>query len=358
MAMTAIGGVLRIPSFDSVLTGSSGVFTWDTSTDVLSWVFKIPATGTIANVHYRVSGVTSPSMTHRIQLRTVSATTGLPSAAGTLYGSSTSITVSAATYSTNTNYTAAVNCTGATAGDVVALVFDLSAFTSGSFTQQQRYGGTIGGGVQNFPYQMTNTAASDVLAALTSNCFALEYSGDTYYPIAGMDAIVSAGSASTTVSNSGVTRRGNRFRPTVDMRAVGVWVGGDLDGDCYLRLRLQSDDSLLATATFDKDLRSTTSAADSYHQFDAGATVSLTAGLDYYITLEGNSATSCGIHSISSVPEAAMFGQLSGGATCYGTSYNASYTDASTQRYAIGLLVDAFDVGGGATTVYTGGVTF
>ncbi|MEG7660791.1 hypothetical protein, partial [Listeria monocytogenes] len=82
----------------------------------------------IDKIHYRIVSTASPVLTHRIELRTV--TSGSPSAAGVLYGSSTSITDAAVTAG---NKTAAVNAnSGVTIGDVAAIVFDLSAYTSGS----------------------------------------------------------------------------------------------------------------------------------------------------------------------------------------------------------------------------------
>ncbi len=343
--------------------GSGANFTFDTSTDVMAIIFQIPATGTISAVHYRVNGVSSPVMTHRVELRTVDATTGLPSAAGTLYGSSTSITVNAATYGAATNYTAAVNATGATAGDIAALVFDLSAFTSGSFTQTQRWGSVFqqtGIFTQAFPYQMTNTAASDVLAACSTNAFALEYGSDTYYPIFGINACVATATVVTnTVSNSGVTRRGNRIRSPIPRRICGIWIDGDLDGDCFLRARLAADDSILATATLDKDIRGIAGSGTQCRLFDAGATFSMAAGADYYALLEGNSATTDAIFSIATVPENAQLDQLDGGKFTYGTSYNSGYSDVSTSRYGIGFVYDQLSDGAGGSdrrSLMTGGI--
>lgn len=347
MTMTSIGSIEAYPaSQDLTWSGSSANATFDTSTDVLSVIFQIPATGTLSNIHYRIVSVSSPSMTHRIELRTVDGTTGKPNAAGTLYGSSSSVTVSAATYAANTNYTATVNAT-ATAGDVVALVFDLSAFTSGSFNQLMRFGGQLDGGVGQFPYQMTNTAAADVLAVLQINAFALEYGADTYYPL-NFTALVGT-VAQVTVSNSGVTRRGNRLRSAVPRRACGIWIEGDLDGDCFLRLRKQSDDSVLATVTVDASDRASGTAGKFEYLFDGGTTFNLVAGTDYYVLVEGNSATTDGIYLLSNVPENAQLDGLSGGKNTYGTSYNAGYTDVNTSRYSIGIIYDGLDDGAGGS---------
>lgn len=344
-----------IQAFPQIVVGYGGnnaAQTFDASTDLIFAVFQIPATGTLANVHYRVVANTAMTATLRIELRTLDTTTGLPNAAGTLYGSSTSITTT--TFTANTNFTAAVNATGATRGDMVALVFDLSAYTSGSFTLLTRatdmlaFSGSATG-ISNVPYQGANTTGATALAQWGFNGFGIEYGTDTYYPLyEGFTIVGTAGTA--TVSNSGTTRRGNIFRPKTPRRACGMVVFADLDGDALLRLRLASDDSILATATVDKDVRGTTAQQAARFLFDSSATVTLAAGTDYYMLLEGNSATSCTMNTIINIPEQAMLDMLPGGQNCYGVSYAGSYSTATTTRYAIGLLTDQEDDGTGGSS--------
>jgi hypothetical protein len=342
MTMTSVGW-MRYPTNDTSFPSGGGTQAMDAAGDLYAFIFRVPVTGTISNVHYRVVTNSAANMTLRTELRTVDATTGLPDAAGTLYGSSTSITTT--TFATNTNYTAAVNCTGATVGDLVALVFDISAFTSGSFTLLTRPVTVLIAG--NFPYNAANTTGSTAVGSTNISGFGLEYSGGVFYQHS-LFSCTSAPITTATVTNSGVTRRGNRLRPPVKMRAIGIWASLDADGDCLLQLRLQSDDSLLATATIDKDVRGTTGAgAFGEWLFDSGATVTLAAGTDYYAVVTGNSATATTCYQIASIPSNAMLDQLSGGKNCYGTSYNAGYTDVDTSRYAIGLVVDQYDDGAG-----------
>ncbi len=342
MTMVSTGEISRFPytQDESGIAAALLGFTFDTSTDQLSVIFHIAQTGTIANVHYRISTSTTPSCTFRCELRTVDATTGLPNAAGTLYGSSTSITQ---TNPTTGNKTAAVNCTGATAGDLVALVFDLSVYTSGSFVVVQRHAGAVAGGAGMFPYDALSTAGSLAVAINAFNTWALEYTGGLYYPLERNMIVATA--TTTTVTNSGVTRRGNRFRSTVPRRAVGVWVYLDMDGDVVLRLRLQSDDSILATATLDKDVRGGAAGGPIEVFFDARATYNLAAGVEYYVLVEGTTATAATIYSIINIPANAQLDQLNGGHNIYGTSYNSGYTDVDTSRYYIGILYDGLDDG-------------
>jgi hypothetical protein len=324
--------------------------TFDSASDALIAVFQILKSGTIDNVHYRINGVTSPVATHRIELRTVDATTGLPSAAGTLYGGSTSITVNAATYAAGTNYTAAINAT-VTAGDLVALVFDLSAYTSGSFTQLDRMGPYLGDAissnrVSSLPYGIRNTTGSNVLNSVMPGGFALEYSGGVFQPVTPLYVNFVGTASSVTVANTGTTRRGNKFRPPTKRRAIGIYGTFDLDGNVTLTLR-DSGGTLLATATPDKDVRGSTAISDGFWMFDSGTTVTLTAGSDYYVGMEGQDATGGIIYYATGVSNA-MLGCMPGGTTTYGFTYAGSYSDANTTLYAIGLLTDQEDDGASA----------
>lgn len=340
-----------------VSTNSGSVFTFDTSTDLESIIFQIPKTGTISNIHYRIAGTSSPVMTHRISLQTVNTSTGLPNGIGSLYGSSTSITVDASTYTGSTNYTAAVNCTGATAGDVVALVFDLSAFTSGSFTQQQRVAGTYSGDdwngpATNLPYCVQSTAGSTAktaAVAATLQCFALEYSGSVFVPIApgGFGFVGSVSSAA--VVNSGTTRRGNSFTPVTKRRAIGIYGEFKLSGNNLLRLRLASDDSILATATTNANIQVSASQGNQFYLFDSGATVTLTAGTAYYVTFEGGDASGGTIYFLQNAPSNGLLDIMPGGKNFYGVTYAGSYTTATTTRYALGLITDQEDDGTGGS---------
>jgi len=325
-------------------------FTFDASTDRMVAVFQILKSGTVDKVHYRINAVTSPVMTHRIELRTVDATTGLPSAAGTLYGSSTSITVDASTYAAGTNYTAAINAT-VTAGDLVALVFDLSAYTSGSFTQLDRIGPYLGDAASSnrqslVPYGIRNTAASDALNTFMPGGFLLEYASSTFHPVVPTYLNMVGTSSSVAVTNSGTTRRGNKFTPTVPRRAIGIYATLDLDGSVTLTLRLASDGSLLATATPDKDVRGSTSVTDGFWLFDAGATYNLAAGTAYYIGVEGQDATGATVY-YHTAPSAGALGCMPGGTNCFGFTYAGSYSDANTTIYALGLITDQEDDGTG-----------
>ncbi len=349
MAIVSLNGIGIYPdTSDLNWTDTGGQNqTFDGAADLMGPILHVPTTGTISKVHYRIATATSAVMTLRIELRTVDATTGLPNAAGTLYGSSTSITVA---NPTSGYKTAAVNCTGATAGDLVAVVFDLSAFTSGSFILQGASMGGAEGATSGFPLGAANTTGATAVTTFQNNSIALEYGTDTFYPLE-RNCVVGQISA-VTVTNSGTTRRGNIFRCPAPMRAVGMFIWGDLDGDCLLRLRKASDDSILGTATIDKDIRGTTGRMSAQVFFDARATATLAAATDYYALIEGNSATSSKVYGLSNIPTQAQQDQLAGGQNCYAVNYSGSYGTDINGRLAIGIMFDGIDDGSG---VFLGG---
>lgn len=354
MSMVDAPLALMPPRLGSYLAGTAVNFTFDGTADMLACVFQVPKTGTIDNVHYRIESVSGVTATHRIELRTVSATTGQPSAAGTLYGSSTSITVAASGYAATTNYTAAVNCTGATFGDLCALVFDLTGAPTGSFVQADRVGPFLGdvstGRTLAFPYGVRNTTGSGTLGVPVGQ-FLLEYSGGIFVPVSAYHFNFVGGISSAAVTNSGTTRRGNKFRPATKRRAIGIYGTFDIDGNVTLTLR-DSGGTLLATATPDKDVRGTTSFAYSFYNFDSGDTETLTAGSDYYIGMEGQDATGGTIY-YATAPSNAALGAMPGGLNTYGFTYAGSYSDANTTLYDIGLITDQEDDGAsaGGTTI-------
>lgn len=319
--------------------------TFDAVTDTFSFIFRIPASGNIDNVHYRVSASTTPSLTLAVSVQTVDPATGKPT--GTNYKGHT--TVSSANPTTG-NKVANVAIVGAVAGNEVAIVFALSAYTSGSIALQTNFGVGMSTQVRSaYPYQMSNTAAADVLAAWTGlGSVALEYAGALYYQIVALSGtgMLVGTTSSSVVTSAGTTRRANIVRPPVSCRCVGMWAQADVDGGVTFNLRDALTDTVLATATPDSDVRGLTTVDTYFYPWDAAATVNLTAGKDYYVTIEGTDVTGGTIYFIQNIPAVAQLDQISGGRNCYGFTYAGSWVAANTTRYMLGLILDQFDNGG------------
>lgn len=324
----------------------------------LALIGRIPKTGTIVNVHYRTSAISAPVMTQRAELRTVNATTGVQDAAGSLYGGSTSITVTDAAITTG-NKTAAVNAS-ATAGEVFAFVLDTSSYTSGSFTIRTTNGSYLGSAASGrnfaFPYRVTSGVKDT--GGNPWQAVVLEYSGGEFVQVMGVNNWV-GDATSQAVTNSGTVRVGNAFTPPTPRRAVGMYMDGLFTGGIVLRVRLASDDSILATVTPDKDILSYATSGQDQFVFDSGTQLSLAAGVGLYLTMEGTDATGGTLNGLTAGVSQAMLGAVSGGQNCYGVTHNgAAYTTYLTannvRRYGIGLITDQEDDGtggGGGDTV-------
>ena len=320
--------------------------TFDAITDTYNVVFRIPASGNIDNIHYRVSVSTSPLLTFNVSVQTVDTTTGLPT--GTNYKGHTSVT---SVNPTTGNKVANVAIVSAVAGDEVALVFSVSAYVSGSLAILVGWSGS--GAAQSkpaYPYAVTNTAAANVLATLNSSCheFGLEYSTGYFPCVGGTEMGMLVGTqTSNAVTNSGTTRRANIVRPPTACRCVGVWCQANIGGAVLLQLRDAITDTVLATATPDKDVRGITTVDTYFYPWDAGATVTLVGGTDYYVSFEGTDVTGGTLYQMVNIPAVAQLDGISGGKNCYGFAYAGSWAAANTTRNQIGLILDQFDSGGG-----------
>lgn len=343
MSLVAIGAPFAYPDFVPTFGSAHSTFTFDALNDLTSTVFKIPASGNIDNIHFRVVSVSSPVLTLSISVQTVTAA-GL--ASGTNYKTHTTVTLA---NPTTGNKSANVAITGAVAGDEVCIVIKCTAYTSGSATIIYGFGSTTT--ALNYPYRTANTGAGEAVAALNGiAAFSAEYASAAFHPaVQSGGAMICAGRNTATVNNSGTTRRGNIIRPPMKCRASGIWASADTDGGCTFNLRLGSDGSQVtgAVVTPVTAVRAAQTLGTFFYPFDAGATAELTAGTDYYVDIEGTDATNSTITLIDNIPAVAHLDQLSGGQNCYGVTYAGSYVAANTTRYAIGLMIDQLDDGSG-----------
>jgi hypothetical protein len=332
--------------------------TFDAITDTYNIIFRIPASGNIDNIHYRVSTSTTPNLTLSVSVQTVDPATGLPT--GTNYKGHTTVT---SVNPTTGNKVANVGIVGAVAGDEVSLDFGITAYTSGLIALLVGWSGS--GAAQAkpaYPYAIANTAAANVFATLNSSAheFALEYADGAYFPCVGgreMGMLVGT-QTSNAVTNSGTTRRANIIRPPTACRCIGVWCQANIGGGVSLVLRDALTDAVLATATPDKDVRGIATVDTYFYPWDAGATVNLVGGTDYYISFEGTDATGGTLYQMTNIPAVAQLDGISGGQNCYGFNYAGSWVAANTTRNQLGLILDQFDNGagggGGGTEFVTG----
>jgi hypothetical protein len=336
MAFQTVHGLL-VPGFQPVSGGVTIAFssnTVDAAGEKLAGIFRVPKTGTISIVGVR-SGAVTGSGDADVRLETVSLTDGNPT--GTLVGTTTNgtVTINAA----NTWYNATLTLGAAvTRGDLIAVVV---ARTTGNYGISSLSNTPFGA---QFPYIDHFTASWAKIS--TQPVFSLQYNDGSY----GFTPSVYPYSLLTsTTYNSGSTpdERGLKFRLPAPVRVAGAWLYPDLDAAADIKL-YDAADTELATLSLDPDVRIGTGYGSQYNWF--GASVSLSANVYYRLTLLPTSVTDISAMHFN-VNAAAVMDSLPGGQDFHHTERtNAGvWTDTTTQRPFIGLILDGIDdgVGGG-----------
>lgn len=307
-------------------------------------ILQAPKTGSIRKVHFRTGAVTTGTDTD-CRIESVDGATGDPS--GTLFGTNTNVTILAASLVANTWITSGALTADAavTQGDLLAVVltptgtpnYNVSAFTVGT------------SGVR-FPYQdlYNGTAWTKDTSSIPS--IALEYSDGTFAPMHQNFPITAA---NTHTFNSGSTpdEYALRFQFPVPVKVGGFWIWADTDGDFDAVLYDSDGTTVLASKSFDKDNRQGTGIG--HHFLALSSSASLAASTYYRFAIRPSTATSLTIYSMD-VNAANIFDNMPGGQLFHHSTRTdaGSWTDTTTRRLFMGLMVTATDngVGGGGST--------
>jgi len=345
MTQAILGGWTLLPAPHS-LPSSDGNTAVDATTDYVAFVTRAPRTGTIDKAYVRL-GTTTLSGTLSCQIQTLDSS-GDPS--GSAYGSSAQSDVAVTGTEDNSWITFSSLACSATAGDYICIRIWASTVTSGSANIITTAPGT---GPENpgFPYSTVRTTGTGAgtHAAIATGAV-LEYSGAVFYPLGWSP---SASVATENIDSDGSVRRlGNRFILPVPVTAIGVWVMIDNDTDTTsLKIYGTDGTTVLATATLVAANRQASSARPFYALFDSGTEVVLSANTAsaYRVVAETNntSATAAGF-PVLTFSALGWQDLLSLGQNCYHTSHNGtSWTDTTTKRVGIGLIVSKIDDGTG-----------
>ena len=311
-------------SFSSSLLDAAG--------EKLAWIIQAPKAGTISKVCFRSSTVTS-SGDADVRLETVDGATGAPS--GSLFGTNTNATQTVST--SNTWWT-----TTLTAGAVVTQGQDLAvviANTTGTYNIT--YGG-VTLWVSNYPYMQVNTGAWVKTAGVPVTAF--EYNDGSYGYIA--DALPYSAFTNTAFNNSSnPDERGIKFRLPFSARVVGAEVVLDADAACDIVLYGSDGTTVLTSRSLDSDVRFGANGGNLAVRFPASQT--LLANTDYRMTVLPTSGSNVTISDFA-VASAAIWDAVDGGADFHLTTRNnaGAWTDTTTSRTLMALLIDAVDLGG------------
>lgn len=306
-----------------------------------SWVFSVPASGTITKVGVRISTCAS-AVTCRIGLYTVD-TSGNPTT--TLYGGSNygTFTPSANTYSDVTLGTAAT----ATQGDIVALVVEFDS-TAGDMYITAANGSYY---VNTFGYtdKYNGSTWSKQNSGQLPACH-VYYSdgGGTYHDIGAVPFSAAVASAGFNSGTAGADEYALKVAVPFKCRVAGVWHNFAYGTDADYEIVLYSGTTALKTLAVDASLSSSTTghAARMFffasgQEINAGDTVrvAIKPTTVNNVTYRNYTMFAAGSEQSLGVPQG----------TCQSTRVDAgAWSDATTTIPVIGLIIDQLDDGASA----------
>lgn len=343
MTLVSLPSPMAFPGLVGALTGSPSLGTAATLTSAghyMAWVFCAKEDMTISHVGFR-AGTASGSPTIEVRIETVDTSTGLPS--GTLWATNTNGTTG--TVSTNTNPLQALTASASiTKGQIFCVKI---AYSSGTSQIIQSVQSMAYPGNSVLPYQIVNTGTptrgqmngSIALLALGS-------STTTFYHVPG--SIPISAIAGGTFNNTNSAKRGMRFVPPMNCRAIGIkWHNSSSSGDLNVVLYNDAGTELSNSSTaFDGDLNGAGANAASTVYFDNPVT--LTAGTAYRIAIEPSSATNVNVGTMT-LPSSDYFSGTPAKDMAVYTSFSTStWTDSTTQLPVMDLIIDQVDDGAGS----------
>jgi hypothetical protein len=321
--------------------GLSASFTFNASGYKLGWILQAPKTGSIRKVHFMTGTVTTPTDLD-VRIETIDAATGDPS--GTLWAANTNATVVSASLTSNTWITSPALTADAsvTKGDLFAAAL-VPAGTPNWVLSQYNTGVSAS---TRLPYSTAYNGSWSKQTALS--VVAVEYSDGSFAEIPNVFPI-SAINAHTYSSSSTPDEYSLRFTLPFTARLAGVW--GFIDPDNDFDLVIYDGTTPVSTKSFDKDIRQGT--GPGMHYLRLTSPVTLTASTVYRASIKPTTTSSLTIYSMD-VSSAVIMDQLGGGQAFHHSTRvdSGAWTDTTTRRLFMGLIVDGIDVsagGGGAS---------
>jgi hypothetical protein len=309
-----------------------------------SYVFSAKEDMTISHVGF-MPGTATGSPTIEVRIETVDGS-GLPS--GTLFGTNTNGTSSGGDITSSTWFVKALTASASiTKGQMFCVKLK---FNSGTTLVIQHLNNVVQLMPRSLPYQVMNTGSPTKGTLVTVACLALGSSSTTFYNVPGAMPITAYTAGA--FNNTSSAKRGIRFVPNFNCRAVGVsWFKTNTTGDYNIILMNDAGTELSSSSTaYDGDHADTATRAMVNTYFDNAVT--LTAGTAYRAVVEPSSATNSNM-SIVTLPSADYFSATAAGAATVAqyTSFNGSWTDSTTELPFLNVLLDQIDNGAGSGVV-------
>lgn len=313
--------------------------TVDAAGEYVAYAFSAREDMVVSHVGFR-AGTATGSPTCTVSIEGADAT-GLPDGAATFGGSAGTT----ATISSNTWVLTALG--GAATIPKGSIFFVKIAYASGTSQVIQHLGTWVLPIVSALPYRVINTG-TPTKSVLSDNTpmVALGSSSTAFYQIPGaipLNAVTAGG-----FNNTNSAKRGLRFVPPMNCRAVGIrWYNTNSTGNYNIVLFNDAGTELSSSSTaVDGDHN----AAGTFGHISAffDNTVTLTAGTAYRIAVEPSSATNVNVSTMT-LPSSDYFSATpAGGTAVYATFDTATWTDSTTQLPVMDLIIDQVDDGAGS----------
>lgn len=320
----------------------------DADGEKVAFIFQVPKTGTLGKFGFLLDTVTTGD-TLKVSFQDVDVTSGEPDGVADQYRT----VVVADGDDQAWKLTGLVTSDGTdggtkrsvTRGDWLAVVIEYNSYVAGNM--QIRAGSASANDTFNnqqhpllYIASWTKQNSLPVLALL--------YDDDS---LAFMENVVPASLLSVTSSLSTFSTPdevGLYFSNPIPCEVNGAWVAADIDADAQLLLYDSDGSSVLATGTFDTNIRRGGGVGNALARFSSEVT--LAKDTNYRLILKPTTTTSVSIRYWE-VDVASYFGQAVGGTAWHWTSRTdaGSWTEITTRRPYMGLSVSALDDGvGGA----------
>jgi hypothetical protein len=359
VAYQAIKGGLWIPRpFDWDMPGANPAYSSmliDASTEKAAYVFRAPKTGTLDKFEWRAGAVSiNASSVIRCSFQDVGAADGNPDGTQDQYRDVSGASITANTWIvpgllTNNGADGGTK-RSVTIGDMLAIVIEYQTFTAAD---------SVAVSTVNSPGQYIGSPYSDHYTgtwahqyAASGGVFALKYDDGTYEHVLG--AVYPASALNGPSFNSGSTpdERGLKFKLPVPFKLRGCYFRAGLFANCDIVLYDSDGSTPLATVTHDGDYQGFSSSYAQQNYVTFPSEVTGAKDTYYRLVVKPTSVSNVILYDFE-VSAAAIMDAIEGGQNFHYTQRTdaGAWTDTTTKRPFISLLVSAADdgAGGGGT---------
>ena len=350
-------------------TPTANSFVLDAAEELIGYVVTMPKTGTLKKIGWRINSVSSPVLTARVSLETITQTIGQPVATldedKVLYAAN-AVSADISNPAAGVRFDAINGATGisVTKGDRIAITIRIVSYTSGSISAHYaQYGGfaPFAGHNSLRTNAYTFTYVGGGWALFHTPHITLEYDGE-FVPVPFTMPVQLTGTTLSWDKDDNPDRRGMKFSMPFTCKLGGAFFYYDGDADTDLIL-YEPDGYTVATGfpiTLNKNDRTANSLGWYFLEFPTPPTI--TADADYRFVFLPKESTNCTMYLVNPTDDGAISGLTAyqEGSRLVYTSRNGApssgdkaWTDSTTQKTTVALFISEIDIPtGGSGGIY------